>query len=497
VTSVEELVADDPSAAAEGTVRGRVRQALAVARAHRVFLAVLLPAIGLRLVAMLGYRGAMWFPDSYDYVSGALTLTPSLIRPSGYSLFLWLLSPFHSLTLVVLVQHAMGVAVGAMVYALLRHRFALPTWLASAAAIPALYDAFGIALEHLILSDTLFTFLVTLAVTLALWRNTLSARRVTLICLLVGLAAVTRSVGLPLLVLLLAWLAVRRPGWRAVAAGLVAGLLPIVLYAGWFNSRTHRFGLTYSTGVFLYSRTMPFADCKKMKPPVDELPLCSDTPPNKRGRSQFYIWGRTSPFHRLGKHKFTAETEARAGDFAKRAILAQPGDYAETVTSDLLRTFRWKHPPFPEPTTYGYYLFQQHPPQPPHTAVRRMRPYDRGHLHTHVIRPYAGIMQAYQRYFFLRGTMFGLILLVGLGALLRRRWEALLPWTVAVVAIVVPPATAEFDYRYVIPAVPLACIAAALACTRRDAAASEPGRGVVASLRGYVRSGTGRAMRKR
>ncbi|MCO6004667.1 hypothetical protein NE236_06715 [Actinoallomurus purpureus] len=77
-------------------------------------------------------------------------------------------------------------------------------------------------------------------------------------------------------------------------------------------------------------------------------------------------------------------------------------------------------------------------------------------------------------YFFLRGTVFGLILLVGLGALVRRRWEALLPWTVAVAAIVVPPTTAEFDYRYVIPAVPAACVAAALAFTRRDPAEGAP-----------------------
>jgi hypothetical protein len=430
--------------------------------------------VALRLVTMLGYRGALWFPDSYDYVTGAVTLTPNLIRPSGYSLFLWLLSPFHSLTLVVLVQHAMGVAVGVMMYALLRHRFGLPAWAASAAAVPALFDAFGIQLEHLILSDSLFTFLVTLAVTLALWRKAPSTRRTAVVCLLVGLAAVTRSVGLPVLVLVLAWLAVRRAGLRAIAAGLVAGLLPVVLYAGWFSSRTHQFGLTYSTGIFLYSRTIPFADCRKIKPPVDELPLCIDTPPAKRGRSQFYIWGRISPFHRLGAHKFTPDIEGRAGDFAQRAIIAQPGDYAETVASDLLRTFRWHHPPFPEPTTYGYYLFQVHPPQPPPVAVARMRPYDPGHLNTKVVRPYAGIMRTYQHYFFLRGTMFGLILLVGLGALLRRRWEALLPWTVAVAAIVVPPTTAEFDYRYVIPAVPVACAAAALAFTRRDPAEGTP-----------------------
>ncbi|GAA4606682.1 hypothetical protein GCM10023195_24440 [Actinoallomurus liliacearum] len=468
MTSVEERVAGDPGrAVADGEAFGRLVRTLALARRHRVFLPVLASAVVLRLVAMLGFQGAMWFPDSYDYVSGALSLTPNLIRPSGYSLFLWLLSPFHSFALVVLVQHAMGVAVGVMVYALLRHRFGLPGWAASVAAVPALFDAFGMQLEHLIMSDTPFTFLLTLAMTLALWEKKPSARRMALVCLLVGLAAVTRSVGLPILVVTLAWLVVRRAGRRAVVAGLVAGLLPVALYAGWFSSRTNRFGLTYSTGIFLYSRTMPFADCRKIKPPVGELPLCIDTPPAKRGRSQFYIWGRVSPFHRLGARKFTPDIENRAGDFAQRAIIAQPGDYAETVTSDLLRTFRWHHPPFPDSDTYDYYLFQPHPPQPPSTAVARMRPYDPGHVTTKVVRPYASVMRVYQRYFFVRGTVFGLILLLGLGALVRRRWDALLPWTIAVVAIVVPPTTAEFDYRYVIPALPAACLAAALAFTRR------------------------------
>lgn len=439
--------------------------------AHRIFLALLVPAVALRVVTMLGYRGALWFPDSYDYVTGALTLTPNLIRPSGYSLYLWLLAPFHSVTLVAATQHAMGVAVGVMVYALLRHRFALPGWGAALAAVPPLFDAFGIELEHLVLSDTLYTFLVTLALTLALWRPALGVRRAVPVCLLLGLAAVTRSVGLPVLVFVLGWLFVRRAGWRTVTAALVAGALPIALYAGWFSSRTHRFALTYSTGIFLYSRTMAFADCRKIRPPVDEVPLCVTTPPAHRARSQIYIWGRISPLHRLGRERFTPVNEGRTGDFARRAVVAQPVAYARTVGADLLRTFRWNHPPFPDRATYSYYLFRAQPQQPPEKAVRRMRRYDPAHVRVSVVRPYATVMVGYQRYAYLRGAVFGLILMLGLGALLRRRWEALLPWVVAVVAVVVPPATAEFDYRYVIPAVPAACVAAAVFFARRPAGA--------------------------
>ena len=50
--------------------------------------------------------------------------------------------------------------------------------------------------------------------------------------------------------------------------------------------------------------------------------------------------------------------------------------------------------------------------------------------------------------------MYGLILLAGLGGLVvawrRLGGEALLPWTVSFALIVIPAATAEFDYRYVL-----------------------------------------------
>ena len=67
----------------------------------------------------------------------------------------------------------------------------------------------------------------------------------------------------------------------------------------------------------------------------------------------------------------------------------------------------------------------------------------------------------------LPGTVYGLILLAGLGGMVlawrRLGGEALLPWTISLALIVIPAATAEFDYRYVLVAVPFACLAAAMA----------------------------------
>jgi hypothetical protein len=70
--------------------------------------------------------------------------------------------------------------------------------------------------------------------------------------------------------------------------------------------------------------------------------------------------------------------------------------------------------------------------------------------------------------------VYGAILAVGLGGIVlawrRLGGEAALPWVISVALIVVPAATAEFDYRYVLPAVPFACLAAAMAFGRDTAA---------------------------
>ena len=80
-------------------------------------------------------------------------------------------------------------------------------------------------------------------------------------------------------------------------------------------------------------------------------------------------------------------------------------------------------------------------------------------------------MNSYQRVIFLSGPLFGLICgdragrdshpaqTVGAAALL---------WISAVIILVLPTAEHEYTYRYVIPAVPLVCMAAALAFRRRD-----------------------------
>ena len=122
------------------------------------FAAALAGGAGLRLLAMIGYPGALWFAgDSYVYLGAALRPQPNLSKTTGYSLFLKALEPFHSLTLVAGLQHLMGLGIAVMIYVLARRSGVSQGW-ATAATLPVLFDGFFIEDEHMVMAETLFTF---------------------------------------------------------------------------------------------------------------------------------------------------------------------------------------------------------------------------------------------------------------------------------------------------------------------------------------------------
>lgn len=467
-------------------------------RRHVLFLIFVTLGLVLRAGAMLGYRWHMWFTDSYEYVYFTLHLRPYTVRPSGYSLFLRAFLPFHDFGLVVGVQHLMGVAAAVLPYAVaVRHR-ARP-WLAAIALAPVLLDAYEIQLEHLLLSDTLFMFLLVAAVALTIWRTTPGALppwwAMVVAGLCVGIAAMTRSVGLPLLLIFCVYLAIRwaraawvrrhaaepgaRPSWpRLVLAGLVpilaiavAGALPMGAYASWYKQVHGTYGFSGSGGVFLYGRVMAFADCSKMKPPKDLKRLCDPTPVAQRPTSQFYMWSNASPLHRPhGRWVFAPANEDRANRFAKLAIRRQPVAYLRTVADDTLHAFTWHRTVFPDLETYEQYRFRTDLSPAPPWVLPELKQYDPDWA-TVMVEPYAGLMRSYQSWGYLPGTLLGVILLGGAAGVVARVRRlggvALLPWTMAAALIVLPAMTADFSYRYLMPAFPMAGLALALALTRR------------------------------
>jgi hypothetical protein len=459
-----------------------------LAREHWTFLIALAGAIVVRVLCMLAFAPIIWFGgDSASYLSTALRLTPDPSRVGGYGFVLFALRPLHSFAAVAAVQHVMGLAIGVLVYLLVR-RYGLPGWAGTLAALPVFFDAYQLQLEQDVVPDITFAFLVVLAVFLVLWwpSGAQGERRLIPVAgaaLALGLSAIVWPVGLALLVVLvvalLIWAFRFRAGraWRlaVVVAAVVCGAVPVLGYAAWFDVHEHEFTLTRSDGVFLWSRTMSFADCAVVKPPRDELALCPPSGP--RIASSLYIWDGNSPLLRMPGGRFSARTNSLALNFALRAIAAQPGGYAAAVGHDLMLSFYWDRPVHPDAGIVDRYQFADATtPWVPSsmgtpdggTVARDQAAYNGGTpAPTRAVRPFASWLVSYQNWIYLRGTLLGVILLAGLGLLIvrfRRSGGARLPWFCAVTILVVPPLTADFDLRYLVPAVPLACLALALAC---------------------------------
>jgi hypothetical protein len=437
---------------------------------HRLFAAVLAGAVALRAVVMLGYPPVMWFNDSYSYVWDAIHGATAANHPSGYSLLLLLLLPFHSFALVAAVQHLMGLALGIGIYAVARRR-GLAAWGAALAAVPVLYDAYQVQLEQQVMSDALFILLVTGAVALLAWQDRITLPVAAAAGGALGVAMLVRSAGLPLLAVVAVCLLLRRAGWRPVAALLAAGAAPIAGYLVSYHLQHGPFAMTESDGVFLYGRVQTFADCRVIKPPPSLAGLCDPRPPGQRPIAVEYIWRPSDPLWKLGHNLFTPQVNAVAQRFAVRAVAAQPLAYVRAVADDTWHAFGWSHEIGYDRRTEALYLFSDPPPQIPSwgywPALHAFQP---GLTQPRAVQPFARFLGLYQRVVYLRGTLLGLILLAGLAGVAARwrRWGGLvlLPWAVAVVLLVLPVATSGFSYRYVLAVVPAACLAAALAFAR-------------------------------
>jgi hypothetical protein len=470
------------------------RHAVARWRDHRLITVAVALSLVPRILAMLAFRPALFTPDSFAYLAEGAHPNLSQWHPSGYPVFLWLLSPFHALALVTGVQHLIGVATAVGVYALLRH-WGLPAWGATLAACPTLIDSRQVALESSILPDTGYALLLTAAVVVVLIRRApgplrpAPAQCAAAGALLFG-AAILRGNGAPEMLALLAVLAAWRAGLRALAAAAIAFTLPLLAYMGLFAAKYGNFALTNSDGMFLWSRTMSFADCAVIRPPADLRALCpgrQPDPPRPAGpwsvptllgspTPAAYLWAPGAWWRHDARPGFNAANNALALHFALDAIRAQPASYARTVASGVMLTFI--------ATDRTLNVRQLHFTATPDVARldrsqrRHLEAYGHVGSDTHPVEPYAYFLYLYQQPVYFPGIVFGLVLTAGLAGAIRQ-WRRgggapALPWAVAALGIVVPVAVHEYHYRYAITVIPVACLAAGLAFARHPGPVPQP-----------------------
>ena len=462
---------------------------LGLARSHRLFALLLVPAIALRVVTQFAYKPALFLhADTYFYLLRADDLSPGRFRPSLYPLFLRLLSPIPAIASIPAVQHLLTIGVAILLYAFLLGRVGR-RGAAAAAVVPLLFDAYQLNVEQAPLSETLFGTLVVSGLVCAAWSVRPHFLAAAASGLLLGCGVITRPVGilvLPVVALYLLW---KRSGWVHVALFAVGAIVPVAGYATWHNSELGSFAISSRTGHFLYARVAPFAECGSHIPEGVRM-LCDPRPPSDRPGTGFYMWSPQSPKHRLASLGDEIQN-ARLGEFARRVILHQPGDYAATVGAEFLKVFsplRVDRNDDESQTTYTFprtseeamvggaredgdsiaLIVANNEGAPPDVSLFGGSPHPRFQIEQGL----ASFLHGYQKVFFVHGPVLAVLLLLGLagGVVGIRRHDGVRreTWLFCIAGMILVAgsfAGSTFDYRYVLPALPLWGAAAALGAT--------------------------------
>ncbi|MDX6699309.1 MAG: hypothetical protein QOE65_2706 [Solirubrobacteraceae bacterium] len=462
--------------------RAERRRALAARRPELTALALLVVAgVLLRAYFVVEWRPAITgYSDSGIYfqngVEGAFT---DPFRTVGYSLFLIALHwVTPHLLLVTLVQHAMGLATGVLLFLAVRASGAP----AGLGLVPAAVTCLGgtqLFLEHAALSETLFMLLLAgiLYAAVRAQRGGLGWAVAAGGC--AGLAGTVREAGLFLAPLVVGWLllSARRPTRATVVRAGIALAVSVAIvggYVAWRHAETGRGGVT-TNGVWnFYGRVAPFADCARFDPPAGTEPLCDPlAPASRNGRgAQFYVFSPESPAQRAFGPPYYVSTDpgapAKLRRFSLAALRGQPGDYLAAVADDAIRLVVPGHPSYGDLSGDDLVGFLLGGPDL-HSGRNDFVAYWQGRYYPHD-RMHHGdlaLLKGYERITRFEGPLMVLLLLLAAPApwLVRGRPRAAarLFALIGFALLLFPMLTKGYDYRFVVPALAPLSAAAALA----------------------------------
>ena len=445
-------------------------------RTERPFLMALALGAVVRILVQMAFPPAFIYSDGPTYLALVDRLAPSPDRPVGYGVLLRALSGLtRGVEAVAVTQHLLGLLTAVVLYALLR-RWGLPSWLATLGTVPLLLDEMQLVLEHSVLSDVVFDLLLVLAVAALAWSGRPRTAGVALAGLLLGAATLVRVVGEPTVLAAVLFCLLAGVTWRTrllhALVVLVAFAAPLTAYATWYHHSEGSWAITQAGGRALYMRTTAFVDCGRFSMPAYERPLCPTEPTGHRQEPTDYGWHDATTVHALQPPPGVTLDEALS-DFARRAIRAQPLDYARVVARDVVLGFaptRIDHYEYDTAYKWSFFHYVDYVPTdwtgPAYQAHGGELPRTR--------HPAADVLDEYGGRVYLPGPLTLVLVLGALAGLALRRAPgapetrplALLLLALGAGMVLVPDLTAEFTWRYQLPLVALAPPAAALALAR-------------------------------
>jgi hypothetical protein len=290
------------------------------------------------VITQIAYRPALFYIDSYKYLTGS-----SGYDPEGYRFLLAPILWVGNLAWVPVVQHLLGLGMGLAVYVVLIRRGA-PRWAAALAAAPILLDAYQLQMEQTIMPDVVFEALILGGLTILLWKPRPGLIRILAGAFVLGLAADVRQVGELLIVpvAVFAVLTARRGHrrWRragSLGLAVVCCAVPILGYMTISQVAGQGFALANRGSDVLYGRAAVVADCATLKLPKYEDSLCPTPAQAALGIDQLLNspsgpYSHYQPPAGMTKHQVV-------GDFVARVAMQQPVSMPLSVLRDGARLF--------------------------------------------------------------------------------------------------------------------------------------------------------------